>query len=87
MRRNSVDIDADILADLGHFVAQVFDLVARLLDQRLPATARLGSHAVQPLWVQLVTTVFVDEFAAVDARGVGQLYHALSRCMILRLMP
>ena len=41
--------------------------------QPRPALAR---HPVQPGRVQLVALIFVDEFVAVDAGGIGQLHHA-----------
>ena len=70
------DVDAHILADLRHFAAQLFHAVAAFLHQRLPAPARLGRHAVGPGRVQLAALIFVDEFAPVDPRGIGQLHHA-----------
>ncbi len=68
------DVDADVLTDLGHFGAQIDDLVARAFDERLPATTGFLGHTVKPVRVQLIAAIFLNELATVDAGLVRQLY-------------
>ena len=69
------DIDAHILADLGHFDPQFRHLLRGAFKQRCPATARLGAHPVHPRRIKLVIAVFFDEFPAVDACLISQFHH------------
>ena len=44
-------------------------------------------HALDPGRVQFGAAIGVDEFAAVDAGGIGQLHHAGIDGTMRRLMP
>ena len=68
------DVEADILADLRHVGAQLFDLVGRAFDQSLPAATGLFRHPVKPVGIQLVSAILIDEFTPVDPRLIGQFH-------------
>ncbi len=70
------NVDADILSDLSHLTAQLFDLVGGALEQGLPSAARLRLHPLGPAGVQFVAAILFDELTTVDARLIGELHHA-----------
>jgi hypothetical protein len=70
-----LDVEADILADLGHLGAQFLDPRARSGDKGLPAAPGLFRHPFQPGRVEFLAAIGVDEFAPVDPRLVGELHH------------
>ena len=69
------DIKADILANLGHIGAQVFDLIAGAFHQGLPPTARFFGHAIHPCGVKFIAAIGLDEFMAIDTGLIRQFHH------------
>ena len=69
------NVDTHILADLRHIPAQLFDLFRVAFDEHLPATPGFLRDPLEPGRVELRAPVFLDEFAAVDPRLVGEFHH------------
>jgi hypothetical protein len=75
MRRNSLMSTPTYWPTCAISARSSSTLSADFSTKRLPAAAGLRRHAVEPVGVELVAAVVVDEFAAVDARLVGELHH------------
>ena len=72
MRRKSV-IDWRVsCASALDLVAQVADLVALVVREFLPAGAGQASDAAQPVGVELVADILLQEIDALDAVRFGQ---------------
>ena len=69
------DIQADVLPDLRHIIAQILHLAQRAFNKHLPAATRLFSHAVQPVRIQFIAAICLDKFPPVDPRLIRQFHH------------
>ena len=69
------DIEPNILANLRHLCAELFNFVDTTLHEHGPAPARFLAHIGQPVGIQLATTIGIDKLTAVDPRLVCEFHH------------